>query len=169
MCVSVCFTKLFENFQKKVNATSTWRQAGTRLMGHIQGSVTTHPVICSSPSRVCNNPSGVCNDTSGVCIPQNTDCGCGVTDSGWAVTDHWMGRYRPLDVPHILAGTAVALFLKVFVQNKTNRLYQGISLYIVRSFEIFVNPLFNALNCYCKQTDNGTVKLYFGVTQMGIR
>ena len=34
--------------------------------------------------------------------------GLEVTDSGWAATDHWMGRYRPLDVPHILAGTAAA-------------------------------------------------------------
>jgi hypothetical protein len=60
-----------------------------------------------------------------VCIPQNTDCGCCVTDSGCVVTDHWMGRYRQLDAHHILAGKAVAIYKKVFVQNKTNRLYQG--------------------------------------------
>ena len=28
-------------------------------MVHIQGSVATHPVICSIPSRVCNTPSAL--------------------------------------------------------------------------------------------------------------
>ena len=82
--------------------TNSYSSSGQNMV-HIRGSVTTHPLICNNPSRVCSNPSGVCT-------LQNTDCGCGVTDSGWAVTDHWMGRYRPLDVPHILAGTAAALF-----------------------------------------------------------
>ena len=127
-------------------------------MVHIQRSESKHPVVCINTSSglyqhfqwsvtthpgVCNNTSRVCNSTSAVSILRNADCGCVVTDSGCVVTDSWMGRYRPLDVHHILAGNAVAIYKNIFGQNKTTQQYQGIWLYVVRSFAIFVNPLFN--------------------------
>jgi hypothetical protein len=53
-----------------------------------------------------------------------------------------MGQYRTLDT---LAGSAVTIYEKIFALNKTNRLYQGIRLYVVRKFAISMNPLYNGL------------------------
>ena len=44
---------------------------------------------------------------------------------GLAAVYSWMYLYRPLDVHHILAETAVAIYKKVLAQNKMNQLYQG--------------------------------------------
>ena len=62
MCV--CFTKLFENFQKKVNATSTWRQAGTRFsctsgpseLRVLMGVLTTHAQSVNGGPRYTYTP-----------------------------------------------------------------------------------------------------------------
>ena len=97
---------------------NSYSSSGQNIV-HIQGSAAAHPGVCSNTSRVCNT-------TSAVCILRNADPGCSVTDSGWAATDPWMGCCSPLDVHHILGETTVALFKKVFVQNKTNRLNQEI-------------------------------------------
>ena len=70
----------------------------------------------------------------------------------------WMCCYRPLDGSIQMTGCAqyfgrncCSYLKKSFVQNKTNRLYQGIWLTLVRSYVIFVNPLFKANMSYAEQ------------------
>jgi hypothetical protein len=93
----------------------------------IQGSVLTHPgisVSTHSESVTTHLGSALLKILTADVVLETLDVL--LENPGCVVTDHWMCQYRILDVHHIVSGTAIASGKKVFVQNKSNWLYQGI-------------------------------------------